>query len=220
MSAGSVRFVGCGPGAADLLTMRAVRALATADIVIWNATLLDRQALSEHTRADAEILEWPPATRVDIERAFDRARAEELIVVRLKGGDPTLFGALEEELSAARERGLACDIVPGVSALSATEAALGSELASPAALLVVDAAALVDGVPEASAIAVYGASREPRAVQHALLARGLAGTAPCTLAIEVSRPDEMLVSCALEDLGETIEDMSVGLLSIVVARAS
>jgi precorrin-4 methylase len=221
VSAGRVLFVGCGPGAADLLTMRAVRALATADIVIWNAALLERQALSEHTRTDAEILEWPPATRVDIERAYDRALAEDLLVVRLKGGDPTLFGALEPELSAARERGLVCEIVPGVSALGAACAALGSELpARSAALLIVDADALADGDLAASAIAVYGASRDPRALQGALLARGLAGSTPCTLASEVSRGDELLVSCALEELGETIEDMCLGTLSIVIAGTS
>ncbi len=175
---GRVLFVGCGPGAADLLTVRAVRALQSADIVIWNSTLLDRQTLSDHTRDDAEIVQWPPATRDDIEAAYDRALAEGLRVVRLKGGDPTLFGVLEPELSAVRERGVACEIVPGVSALSAGFAALGREMATAAAgLLLVDAAGLVDGEPETTGIVAYGANRDPRALQRALLARA-AGARP------------------------------------------
>lgn len=220
-------FVGCGPGAADLLTLRAVRALAAADIVIWNAVLLDREALSAHVRADAEILEWPPATQRDIERAFDRAAVERLLVVRLKGGDPTLFGALEPELSGARGRGLACEIVPGVSALAAGCAALGRELPEREhALLLIDAHQLVsdDATPSSepapTAIAVHGTTRNPRALQHALLARGLDAGAPCAVAIDVSRADEALVRCTLEDLAETIEDMAMGALTIVVAGMS
>lgn len=221
MSAGRVLFVGCGPGAADLLTLRAVRALATADVVIWNAGLLDRQVLSDHMRAGAEILQWPPATQRDVERAFDRALAEDLLVVRLKGGDPTLFGALEPELSAVRERGLPCEIVPGVSAVGASAAALGHEVASGGAqLLLADAGSLASGLPGAGAIAVYGANRDPRALQRALLARGLVASTPCAVAIEVSRRDEMLVSCPLGELGETIEDLGMGALTIVFAGTS
>ncbi|HEV2787707.1 MAG TPA: SAM-dependent methyltransferase, partial [Solirubrobacteraceae bacterium] len=71
MSGGRVLFVGCGPGAPDLLTVRAIRALETADIVIWSPSLLDRQALAGHTRPEAQIVEWPPATQRDVEAAFD-----------------------------------------------------------------------------------------------------------------------------------------------------
>ena len=209
--------MGCGPGAADLLTLRAVRALEQADIVVWSPSLLERQALADHARADAQIIRWPPATQRDIEDAFDRAAAEELDVVRLKGGDPTLFGALEPELSGARERGLECEIVPGVSALGAGAAALGCELAAAAApLLLVDAATLAEDPQPQAGIAVYGGARDPRALQRALLARGLPRGTPCSVAIEVSRRDEMLVPCVLDDLAETIEDMGQGALALVL----
>lgn len=214
-------FVGCGPGAADLLTLRAIRALQAADVVIWNATLLDRQTVSEHARGDAEILQWPPATRADIEAAYDRAVTEDLQVVRLKGGDPTLFGVLEPELSAARRRGLVCEIVPGVSAVGAACAALGRELVTAAeGLLLIDAAALHAGESEATRVVVYGANRDPRALQQALLARGLPATTPCTVAIEVARRDEMVISCTLEDVAETIQDMGTGALTLVITGGS
>ncbi len=218
---GRVLFVGCGPGAPDLLTLRAVRALQQADIVIWNATLLDHETLTEHARDDAEIVQWPPSTRADIEAAYDRALAESLLVVRLKGGDPTIFGVLEPELSGVRERGIACEIVPGVSAVGAGFAALGRELSTAAAgMLLVDAASLVDGEPETIRIAAYGANRDPRALQQALLARGLPGSTPCTVATEVSRRDELLISCSLEELAETIEDMAMGTLTVAIAGTS
>ena len=213
---GRVLFVGCGPGAADLLTVRAVRALEAADVVIWNHTLLDRQALAEHTRADAEVVEWPPATQDDIYAVFERARAEHLLVVRLKGGDPTLFGALEPELSAARERRVACEIVPGISALSAAAAVLDREVATrDAPLLLIDAAAAARA-PERG-VAVFGVGREPRVLAEALLGRGLAGPTPCTVVIEASRRDETVLSCTLDALAETIEDFGLGRLTLVLA---
>jgi siroheme synthase len=218
LSAGRVLFVGCGPGAPDLLTLRAVRALEAADIVIWNRGLLAADALAAHVRPEAEILEWPPATQRDVEAAFDRALTEELVVVRLKGGDPTLFGALEPELSAARARGLLCDVVPGITAVSAGGAALGCGLASSAgALLIVGAHALTSEDDEAPRIAVYGAPRDPLALQRALLARGLTEQTPCTVAVELSRRDEMLVPCTLGELAETLADVGRGVLSIVIA---
>ena len=222
MSGGRVQFVGCGPGAPDLLTVRAVRALGSADIVIWNASMLGREALEEHMRADAEIVRWPPATRVEILAAYDRAGAEDLLVVRLTGGDPTLFGVMEPELSAVRERGLACEIVPGVSAFTSAAAALVAEAGTRAApLLLVDAVAIYEGdAPgDVPALAIYGPNRDPRALQRALLERGLASSTPCAVAIEVSRPDEALVACTLGELAETIEDLGLGVLTLVLAGA-
>ncbi len=216
MSAGRVRFVGCGPGAEDLLTLRAVRALQQADVVVWNPLVLDRQTLAAYTRADAELLQWPPATQREIIAVYDRALDEDLCVVRLKGGDPTLCGQMEAELDVLAERGIGYDIVPGVSAVSATAAALGVELATPQSpLAIADAAALGD---PPGAIAVLNAGRDARAIQAALLGRGLPATTPCTVAIEISRRDETLVSCPLEELAETVEDLGGGVLTIVVVH--
>lgn len=214
---GRVLFVGCGPGAADLLTVRAVHALEAADVVIWNQTLLDRQTLAEHARADVEIVEWPPATQDDIYAAFERVLAEDLLVVRLKGGDPTLFGALEPELSAVRERGIACEIVPGITALSAAAAALGREVATrDAPLLLVGGDALPRGPWGPADVAVYGVGRDPRALEASLLARELPPTTPCTVAVEVSRRDETIIACTLGDLAETIADVGRGVLMLVL----
>ena len=218
MSAGRVLFVGCGPGAADLLTLRAVRALEVADVVVWSGSLIAREAIAGPMRDGSEIVEWPPATQRDIEAIYDRARDEDLIVVRLKGGDPTLFGALGTDLAAVRERGLECEIVPGVSAAGASAAALRCEIATfEAPLLLTTASALSEG-PRPGAVAVHGAGRDPQALQEALLRCGLPDSAACAVAIEVSRPAEMLLSCTLEELAETLDDAGRGLLTLVVAK--
>lgn len=218
MSGGRVLFVGCGPGAPDLLTLRAVDALAAADVIIWSASLIERRTVVAHARADAELVEWPPATQREIDAFYGRALAEGLVVVRLKGGDPMLFGAIEQELSAVRERGLDWEVVPGVSAVGASAAVLGWEIATPAApLLLADAGALADASSAGSTVAVHGASRAPRALQRDLLERGLPRSTSCAIAIEVSRRDELLVPCILDELAETLEDLGLGLLTLVLA---
>lgn len=123
---GKVIFIGAGPGAADLITVRGARLLATAQVVLFDA--LTDPALREHA---------PQATWIDVgKRGFssestgqdrinqlliEQAR-KAMVVVRLKGGDPSVFGRLEEELLALRAAGIDFDVVPGVSAALAAAA--------------------------------------------------------------------------------------------------
>ena len=126
--------------------------------------------------------------------------------MRLKGGDPTLLGRMEPELSAARELGLGCEVVPGVSAHAASAAALGCELATPEApLLLAEARPRSRTPPAARARSRSTAPAAIRgALQRILLERGLPASTPCVVAIEVSRRDETLVPCTLGELAETL----------------
>jgi len=122
----SVVFIGAGPGAADLITVRGARRLAQADVVLHDA-LID-PALREHA---------PHARWVDVgKRGFCdstgqarinallvRLAQQDLRVVRLKGGDPSVFGRLEEELEALARAGIECEVVPGITAALAAAAA-------------------------------------------------------------------------------------------------
>ncbi|NRF68977.1 uroporphyrinogen-III C-methyltransferase [Aquincola sp. S2] len=122
---GRVIFIGAGPGSADLITVRGVRRLAEADVVLFDAL------------TDPALRELAPRARwVDVgKRGFGRAANQEAInarlvreaqshacVVRLKGGDPSVFGRLEEELQALTEQGIPFEIVPGVTAALAAAA--------------------------------------------------------------------------------------------------
>jgi uroporphyrin-III C-methyltransferase len=125
MSPGTVIFVGAGPGAADLITLRGARWLAQADVVLHDALI------------DPALCELAPQARwVDVgKRGFCKSTPQESIdarlvsearrhriVVRLKGGDPSLFGRLEEELEALAQAGIPCEVVPGVTAALAAAA--------------------------------------------------------------------------------------------------
>ncbi len=122
-----VYFVGAGPGAADLLTLRAVRILARADVVLHDALV------------DPAVLELAPrAARIAVgKRAHQPSTAQRFInktlvdcarksscVVRLKGGDPSIFGRLDEEMQALHAAGIGFEVVPGITAASAAAAEL------------------------------------------------------------------------------------------------
>ena len=113
---GKVTFVGAGPGAADLLTFRAARAIAEADVVIWAASLVQAEVLV-HAREDAEILDSATMSLEDVVAVYERARSEGLKVARIHSGDPALWGGTQEQLDRCEEIGLATEIVPGVSVI-------------------------------------------------------------------------------------------------------
>jgi len=125
---GRVSFFGAGPGAPDLLTVRAVNVLREADIVVWARSLVD-PAVLEH--ATGETIASDNLTHDDVVRVYTRAATHGLHVARVHSGDPTVYGALHEQLEVCRRLGLAVDIVPGVSSMGAAAAALGQELTVP-----------------------------------------------------------------------------------------
>ncbi|MGZ6674192.1 MAG: SAM-dependent methyltransferase, partial [Solirubrobacteraceae bacterium] len=96
---GHVTFVGAGPGAPDLLTLRAVRALGEAHVVVWARSLVD-EAILEHARADAELVASDDRTHDDVVAIYARAARDGLRVARVHSGDPTLYGALHEQIDA------------------------------------------------------------------------------------------------------------------------
>ncbi len=128
---GTVYLVGAGPGAPDLLTLRAAKLLAEADVVLHDA-LVHPDTVALATRAEKIAVgkrcgKRSTAQRFINKRLIDAARRHR-VVVRLKGGDPMLFGRAQEELAALAAEGIACEVVPGVTAALAASAELGIAL--------------------------------------------------------------------------------------------
>jgi uroporphyrin-III C-methyltransferase len=129
---GFVSFVGAGPGDPELITLKALRRIREADVVIHDR-LVPIELLDE-ARADAEIIDVGKApgracprqgqiNQIIVDHALDGRR-----VVRLKGGDPSIFGRLAEEIRAVRDAGVALEVVPGVTAATAAAAVAGISL--------------------------------------------------------------------------------------------
>src|SRR3954465_4811898 len=128
---GTVYLVGAGPGAADLLTLRAARLLAEADIVFHDA-LVPEAILALAVRAEKVPVgkrcgRHSTAQRFINKRLADAARTHR-VVVRLKGGDPLLFGRAQEEIGALEAAGVPYEVVPGITAALAAAAELGTSL--------------------------------------------------------------------------------------------
>jgi len=187
-----VSFVGAGPGPADLLTVRALRVLAQAEVVLADALV------GEEIRTLAPQARWldvgKRAGRTSVAQAFTsrclvaEARRHRL-VVRLKGGDPGIFARLEEETAALRRAGIEYEVVPGITAACAASAEVGVSLTqrgvarslcitTPSCGEGEAANAWLESAAGVSTLAIYMAGREIGATARSLLAAGRAPDTP------------------------------------------
>ena len=200
---GKVYLVGAGPGAPDLLTLRAARLLERADIVFHDA-LVHPEVVALATNAERIAVgkrchHHSTAQRFINKRLVDAARTHE-VVVRLKGGDPMLFGRAQEEIDALQAAGVECDVVPGVTAALAASAEIGVSLTrrglSRNVVFVTPRIGETEGesdwvasVLAADTAAIYMGAGQAEAVSAALIACGCVPGMPVALAENVSLPE-------------------------------
>ena len=127
---GKVWFIGAGPGAPDLLTVRGTRLIGEADVVIWARSLV-HEGILQYARPGADIVESTTIPLEGVRELYQRAVDEDSRVARVHSGDPSLYGAVMEQIELCDEIGLDWEIVPGVSSLGAAAAAIGRELTVP-----------------------------------------------------------------------------------------
>lgn len=222
-----IHFVGAGPGAPDLLTLRAVKVLNAADIIVWARSLVDERIL-EHANPTAELIPSDNKTFDDVLSIYKRAAEHDLDVARVHSGDPTLYGTLHEQLGACRALGLQTEIVPGVSSLSAAAAALGQELTIPdvSQSLILTRRAQRTSMPpneQLKAMAAHGTTmalflsvRRPRELQADLIEGGYAPDTPTACVYKASWPDEIVIRCPLEHLGDEIRKAKITTQALVL----
>lgn len=224
--AGKVHIVGAGPGSADLLTVKAVSALGGADIVLHDDLV------------PAEILEFAPqsAQIVNVgKRCGSRANTQEKInalmiwhaqngsqVVRLKSGDPAVFGRLGEELDALRRAGIPFDVVPGITAASAAASAAGIALTdrraastlviatahrwrseagrSEAGRAEVGSVAADSADPTRTTFALYMPGPDYGRTARQLMDSGLDANTPCLLVSNAARGNQQICHMTISDL--------------------
>jgi uroporphyrin-III C-methyltransferase len=215
-------LVGAGPGAPDLLTLRAARLLAKADIVFYDALVQpDVVALAERAEEIAvgkRCGRHATAQRFIDKRLVDAAHRYE-VVVRLKGGDPMLFGRAEEELAALRRAGIPSEIVPGISAAFAASAELGESLtqrglarsvvfATPRVGDAEDTSDWAAPVLAADTAALYMAGERVREVACELLLRGASCEMPVAIIENASLPEQRVAFFDLRELA--LSDFAAG----------
>ena len=130
MSQTQVYFVGAGPGDPDLITVKGRRLLSEADVVIYAGSLVN-PALLEVTREGCEIHNSASMTLQEVIKVMQKAVAAEKMVVRLHTGDPSIYGAIQEQIDCLNQLGIRWEVIPGVSSFLASAAALGQEYTLP-----------------------------------------------------------------------------------------
>jgi len=123
-----VYFVGFGPGDKELLTLKGYKLLKEADLIIYPGSLIDEKLLDEF---DGEKINSYGLKLEEIINIIEKAVKEGKLVVRLCSGDPSIFSAVGEQIRELKKRGIECEIVPGVSSVSASASSLGIELTTP-----------------------------------------------------------------------------------------
>lgn len=219
---GTVYLIGAGPGAADLLTLRAVRLLGEADIVFHDALVgPDILALAPQAEkvAVGKRCGRHATTQLFINKRLADAARRHRVVLRLKGGDPMLFGRAHEEIAYLQRLGVRVEVVPGVTAALAAAAALRVSLtrrgvsrslvfATPRVGAGERPSQWAKAVAGADTSALYMASHDAAGVRDALLAAGMAKDTPVVLAASVSLPDETLMAGTLAELAALAEKMN------------
>ncbi len=207
--AGTVVFIGAGPGSADLITLRGAQRLAAADVVLFDA-LTDPALRDLAPRArwiDVGKRGFCHATgQATIDALLVRLAHRHAVVVRLKGGDPSIFGRLEEELEALAAHGIASEVVPGVTAALAAAAATGRPLTrrgrgrSVTLSTAMTREGTLRATQQADTEVFYMAGRQLGALGRRLRGAGWAADTPVCVVSRAGWPDQLASDHTVESL--------------------
>jgi len=225
-----ILFVGAGPGDPELLTLRGVHALATADVVVYAGSLIPRGVLS-HARPGARLHNSAALTLEDTHRLLTEAYRAGHRVVRLHSGDPSLYGAITEQMALLEAEHIPYEIVPGVSAFQAVAARLGIEYTQPGVVqtLILTRAGGRTGLPPNESLAelarhgvtlcIFLSARHIAEVQEAL-STGYPATTPVAVAHRATWPDEEIVTGTLGELTEIVQRQGYERTTLIVVGPS
>jgi uroporphyrin-III C-methyltransferase len=230
-AAGTIWLVGAGPGDPDLLTVKALRVLQQADVVVHDGLVSDEilalapspsQRISVAKRKSRHSYSQDEINRMLVAFALDG-----LTVVRLKGGDPFIFGRGGEELEVARDAGVECHVVPGVTAALAASASAGAPLThrgSAQAVTFVTGHAAKGSEPNLDweslaranqTVVIYMGLSMAAPIAARLMAAGRNGSTPALIVENASRADERRLVTTLDGLAEAAAALSGPALLIV-----
>ncbi len=227
---GKVYLIGAGPGAADLITLRGARLLEQADVVLYDA-LVQPELLAMTHPAARMIAVGKRCKEVSTDQRFiNRSLVEAAqhyeLVVRLKGGDPMIFGRAQEEIAALQAAGIAYEIVPGITSALAAAAELGVSLTqrglSRNVVFVTPRVGENEAVSDwaqsvlvADTAVLYMASHQSTEIAAALMQRGLSGDTPVAIISNASLPNMKKSHTTLAQLPDAAGDVGVPALIVL-----
>ena len=221
-----VHFVGAGPGAPDLITLRGAALLKQADVIIYAGSLVN-PALLDMAREDCEIHNSAKMTLEQVIDVMKQAEAAGKTTVRLHTGDPCVYGAIREQMDALDELGISYDDVPGVSSFCGAAAALRAEYTLPGVSQSViitrlagrtpvpDAESLSSMASHGASMAVFLSSGMLGRVQEELLKGAYTEDTPAALVYKATWPEEKTVRCTVGTLAQAGEAHGISKTALV-----
>ncbi|WP_318403104.1 precorrin-4 C(11)-methyltransferase [Plantactinospora sp. KLBMP9567] len=222
-----VTFIGAGPGAADLITLRGQRVLARAQLCLYAGSLVPAELL-ESCAPDTELVDTADLTLDEIVARMVDAHRAGREVARLCSGDPSIYSAVAEQLRRLDEAGVPYEIVPGVPAFAAAAATLGRELTVPTVgqtVILTRARARSTAMPDSEDLAVLGASRATLVLHLAVgrtpelveqLVPHYGADCPVAVVARASRPDELVLRGTLADIADQVEQARVRRTAVII----
>ena len=223
----TVHFVGAGPGAADLITLRAAALLGAADVVLYPGTYLDAAVLS-HCRAEARLVDTQDLDLDRITAAMVEAHATGRDVVRLTSGDPSLYSALHEQTRRLDAAGVPWDVTPGVPAYAAAAALVGRELTVPLvaqSVVLTRTRARSTAMPEVESLAAFAATGATLVLHLAItrtaalmgeLAPHYGGDCPVVVVARASQPDELVLRGTVGSIAAQVEEAGLRQAAVIL----
>lgn len=222
-----ITFVGAGPGAEDLITVRGQNLLKKADIVIYAGSLVNPGLLSV-CREDCRIYNSAKMTLEEVLDVMVQGEAQGKETVRLHTGDPCLYGAIREQMDALEQREIAYEVCPGVSSFCGAASALHAEYTLPGVSqsVVITRMAGRTPVPERESIRSFAAHQATMTVflsagmleklSEELIMGGYAPDTPAAVVYKATWPDEKVLRCTVETLAQTAEEAGVTKTALIV----
>ncbi len=221
---GQVILVGAGPGDPDLLTLKARQKLHSADVIIYDRLI--SQGVLDYGRREAEYIyvgKTPGGTSIkqsEINEILVEKASEGLMVVRLKSGDPLIFGRADEEFQALNAAGISYEVVPGITSAFSAAAQIGQSLTTRGTNKAItlmtghDAKGFAEHdwkglISQGGRAAVYMGVGAARFTQGRLMLHGAPKDLPVTVVENASRPQQIIVSTALQNLVEDMEAAAI-----------
>lgn len=222
-----ITFVGAGPGAEDLITVRGERLLRGADIVIYAGSLVNPGLLNV-CRKDCEIYNSAHMTLEEVMNVMTEGQRQGKEIVRLHTGDPCLYGAIREQMDELDRQNIPYQTCPGVSSFCGAAASLGAEYTLPgiSQSVVITRMAGRTPVPERESIAEFAAHQATmviflstgmlRELSSELIRGGYPGDTPAAIVYKATWEDEKVLRCTIQTLAQTAEDAGVTKTALIV----
>ncbi len=222
-----VYFVGAGSGAADLITVRGMHMLQQADVIIYAGSLVNPELL-QYARADCEIHNSAHLTLEEVLKLMQEAQTQGKMLVRLHTGEPSIYGAVREQMDALDELGIPYESCPGVSACFGAAALLNLEYTLPevSQSLIITRMEGRTKVPEKESIESFAAHHASMSIylstgmlgelSRRLIAGGYGKDTPAAIVYKATWPEEEAYLCTVEQLEETAKAHDITKTALII----